>query len=114
MLGVIIALLLGIAGIQEGGWSPPPPPPLVPSPLAAEPRFAPFVLPENPRIVATEEGLGDQMLLLQETLEKRLGRRIPLGEAPAKAGDLVLTLGYLSVHSRVDAARARSSVPRSE
>ncbi len=61
----------------------------------AQPRFAPFVLPETARIVATEEGLEAQMLVLQETLEKRLGRRIPLGEAPAKSGDLTLTLGYL-------------------
>ena len=81
---------------QEGGWSPPPPPPLVPSPLLAQPRFAPFVLPDEARIVATEDGLERQVLLLQETLEKRLGRRLPIGVRPARTGDLVLTLGYLA------------------
>lgn len=61
----------------------------------AQPRFAPFVLPDGARIVATEEGLSRQVLVLQETLEKRLGRRIPVGEKPAKSGDFILTTGYL-------------------
>lgn len=64
--------------------------------MAAQPRFAPFVLPDAARIVATENGLEAQALLLQETLEKRLGRRIPLGERPARSGDFALTLGYLA------------------
>ena len=93
---MITPLLLSVLSLQEGGWSPPPPPPVVPTPVASQPRFAPFVLPETVRIVATEDGLEPQMVLLQDTLEKRLGRRIPLGEAPAKSGDLTLTLGYLS------------------
>ena len=93
---VLTAVLISVACLQESGWSPPPPPPVVPSPVAAQPRFAPFVLPPNARIVATEEGLKAQMEVLQETLEKRLGRRIPLGAAPARSGDLALTLGYLA------------------
>lgn len=93
---MITALLISVLSLQEGGWSPPPPPPVVPTPVAAQPRFAPFVLPDAARIVATEEGLEAQAVVLQDTLEKRLGRRIPLGEAPAGSGDLTLTLGYLS------------------
>ncbi len=93
---MITALLLSVATLQEGGWTPPPPPPLIPSPRAAQPRFAPFVLPDAARIVATEDGLERQAKLLQDTLEKRLGRRIPIGERPARSGDLTLTLGYLA------------------
>ncbi|MEM8711203.1 MAG: family 20 glycosylhydrolase, partial [Planctomycetota bacterium] len=93
---MITPLLLTLLFAQEGGWSPPPPPPLVPSPVQFEPRFSPFVLPDEARIVATEEGLGAQVRLLQSVLENRTGRRIPLGEPPAKGGDFVLSLGYLA------------------
>ncbi|QDV10094.1 Beta-hexosaminidase [Planctomycetes bacterium Poly30] len=97
LLPLVAAVASAVSSpIQEGGWSPPPPPPLVPSPMMAQPRFAPFVLPDDARIVAAEDGLERQALLLQETLEKRLGRRIPLGERPARSGDLTLTIGYLA------------------
>ncbi len=35
-------------------------------------------------------------MVLQDTLERRLGRRFPIGERPAKSGDVILTLGYLA------------------
>lgn len=60
-----------------------------------QPRYAPFVLPDSPRVVATEVSLQPLARVLRGHLERLTGRPFEIGSGAAKSGDFLLTLGYL-------------------
>lgn len=60
----------------------------------AQPRFAPFVLPETLRVVTAIPELEPLAEVVAGQLAARTGRAVERGEAPARSGDVVLTLGY--------------------
>lgn len=90
---MITALLSTLALAQIPGWEPPV---LVPPVRMAQPRFAPFVMPDEVRVVATAEGLGPLAAVLAEHLGTMTGRPVSVGAPPAKSGDILLTQGYLA------------------
>ena len=63
-LQLALVALTGLA--QDGDWTPPPPPAVVPTPRLAQPRFAPFRLPDEARVVATDEQLARFAPVLQD------------------------------------------------
>lgn len=93
LAGVITALLSTLALVQIPGWEPPV---LVPPVRMAQPRFAPFVMPAEVRVVPTADGMGPLAEVLAEHLETMTGRPVSIGAPPAKSGDVLLTQGYLA------------------
>lgn len=90
---VIAPLLLTSAALLQG--PPFDPPAIVPPALSAQPRFAPFVVPPELRVVANEEGLDGAAAVLADHLARLTGSAVTVGAPPSRAGDLLLTTGYL-------------------
>lgn len=91
---MIASLLLASAALLQQG-PPFDPPAVVPPPLSAQPRFAPFAVPGGLRVVPTEDGLGGAAEVLADHLTRLMGEEVVVGAPPSKGGDLLLTLGYL-------------------
>lgn len=89
----MIALLVVAAAAQVPEFSPPE---LVPAPRHAEPRFAPFELPDVPRVVATAPEFFAVAEVLRQHIEILTGRPAVVAGDAARSGDLVLMTGYLS------------------
>ena len=92
----VILSLLALAAPLVQDWTPPPAPATVPTLAMAQPRFAPFVLPDELRVVTSVPDLEPLARVLAEQLGQLLGRAVIHGEAPARSGDVVLTLGYIA------------------
>ena len=88
----MIALLVAAAAAQVPDFSPPA---LVPPPRHAEPRFAPFALPDVPRVVATAPEFLATAEVLSGHIEVLTGRPAVVANDAARSGDLVLMTGYL-------------------
>ena len=90
----MLPLLLALSAPLVQDWTPPPPPPTVPTLAMAQPRFAPFLLPEELRVVTAIEGLEPLAAVLAAQLAERTGLAVKTAPGPARSGDVVLTLGY--------------------
>lgn len=90
----MLPLLLALSAPLVQDWTPPPPPPTVPTLAMAQPRFAPFVLPGELRVVTAIAELEPLAGVLAEQLSERTGLAVKAAPAPARSGDVVLTLGY--------------------
>ncbi|MDG1049775.1 MAG: glycoside hydrolase family 20 zincin-like fold domain-containing protein [Planctomycetota bacterium] len=90
----MLHLLLVLSAPLVQDWTPPPPPPTVPTVAMAQPRFSPFVLPDELRVVTQVAELEPLAGVVAELLSARLEREVLIGSPPARAGDVVLTLGY--------------------
>lgn len=90
----MLPLLLALSAPLVQDWTPPPPPPTVPTLAMAQPRFAPFILPDELRVVTAIAELEPLAGVLAGQLSKRTGRTVKTAPAPARSGDVVLTLGY--------------------
>lgn len=73
----------------------PAPAGLVPTPVAIEGRWAPFAIPGGVRVVATTEDLAPLGQVLADCLERLLGEPVALGFDGGRAGDIILTPGFL-------------------
>lgn len=87
-----ILLVLSAPLIQD--WTPPPPPATVPTLAMAQPRFSPFILPEELRVVTAIPELEALAEVLAGQLSDQIGRAVETAPSPARSGDVVLTLGY--------------------
>lgn len=91
---MIAPLLLASAALLQG--PPFDPPAIVPPALAAQPRFAPFVMPGALRVVANEEGLEGAAAVLADHLARLTGSEVTVAPPPSRSGDVLLTTGYLA------------------
>ena len=90
----MLTLLLALSAPLVQDWTPPPPPPTVPGVAMAQPRFSPFVIPDELRVVTQVAELEPLAGLMAEMLSARLGQEVVMGAPPSRSGDVVLTLGY--------------------
>jgi len=90
----VLPLLLALTAPLVQDWTPPPPPPTVPTLAMAQPRFAPFSLPEKLRVVTSVVELQPLAGVLADQLADRTGLEVKTAPGPARSGDVVLTLGY--------------------
>ena len=58
----MLTLLLALSAPLVQDWTPPPPPPTVPGVAMAQPRFSPFVIPDELRVVTQVAADADRLL----------------------------------------------------
>lgn len=75
-------------------WTPPA---LVPPPAMVQPRFAPFAVPDDLRIVAVTPESRAAAGVLADHLLRRIGRAVPVTDGPAGAGCILLAAGGRTV-----------------
>lgn len=86
--------LLALAAVSLQGGPPPfDPPSLTPPCLRAEPRFAPFALPDDARIVAVSEPMVELARAFAEDFREATGRDLPVAEGMAGRGDIIFSIG---------------------
>ncbi|MEO0661122.1 MAG: hypothetical protein AAFZ87_06270, partial [Planctomycetota bacterium] len=90
-----MSLLLGLAltCVPQGGPPPWEPPVLVPPARVVQPRYSPWAVPVEARVVATQPELEAIAGVLAEELSKRMGVEVPAVSGTAKSGDFVLSTG---------------------
>ena len=64
--------------------------------MMSQPRFAPFVVPDELRVVTAEPDLQLLAPVVASLLGDLLERPVVVGAPPSRSGDVVLTLGYLA------------------
>lgn len=81
--------------LAQGPGMAPAPAGLVPTPVAIEGRWAPFAIPGDVRVIATLEELVPLGQVLAGSLERLLGQTVALEVGGGRAGDIILTPGFL-------------------
>jgi len=86
-------LLALAAACLQGGPPPFDPPALTPPCLRAEPRFTPFALPDDARIVAVSEPMVELAEAFAEDFRAATGRELPVAQGMAGRGDIIFSIG---------------------